>query len=395
VIVDELHEQDDRELIDTLQSSMVSANRPQSLMIYLTTADYDRPSVCNEKYEHAVKVRDKPEKDPALLPVIFEASPKDDPYDPATWRKANPNLGISVGEEELAREAEKAKDNPAYAVEFKRLFLNLRTRQVVDHAIDIALWSACSSPVDPEALAGRACWAGMDFGWRDDFAAVVLVFPDASGNVDVLPYFWLPEDGKRDQRAMPVASFIASRQVILTSGNATDIEAMYDVLRQAREKYDLRTIAYDPANARKQGQDLMAEGFKVVEFYQSKRNYSEPWKWLMADGLKAKKLRHGGHPVLEWMAGNTCVEVDGLDGVMPKKKRSAEKIDGICAMCMGLGAWLIDPDKGASVYEERGLQTIGGDDDEEGERLEGETDEAEEFQPIDWSKRIWADEDDD
>ena len=92
----------------------------------------------------------------------------------------------------------------------------------------------------------------------------------------------------------------------------------------------------------------------MIDFYQSKRNYSEPWKWLMA-ALKDGRVRHGGHPVLRWMAGNVAVEVDGLDGVMPKKKKSAEKIDGICAMCMALGAWLIGPKEDTSfVYNDRG-----------------------------------------
>lgn len=352
VIVDELHEQGDRELIDTLQTSMVSANRAQSVFVSLTTADYDRPSVCNEKYEYAVRVRDAPEKDPAFLPVIYEAAGSDDPYGAATWRKANPNLGVSVSEEELGRLANKARDNPAFAVEFKRLHLNLRTRAVVANAIDMGLWAACSGPVDPAALAGRPCWGGMDFGWRDDYAALVLVFPGEDG-VFVRPYFWVPAAGKRDLRAMPAAGFVAAGLVAVTGGNSTDVDAIYEALRAARREYDLRKVAYDPANARKQGQDLTAEGFQVLEFYQSKRTYSEPWKWLMADGLQGRKLRHGNHPVLTWMAGNTAAEVDGLDGVMPKKKKSAEKIDGVCALCMALGAWLTDPDKGGRTISPR------------------------------------------
>lgn len=345
VIVDELHEQRDRELIDALQTSMVSENRPQSLMISLTTADHDQPSVCNEKYDKAIRVRDNPEKDPAFLPVIFEADPKDDPYSPATWRKCNPNLGVSVSEEELGRLAETAKENPAFDVEFKRLHLNLRTTKVVAGAIEMSLWNSCSGPFDVAALAGKPCWAGMDYGWRDDFAALVFVFPFDDGTVKVLAYFWVPKEGKRDLKKMPASDFVARGLVTVTEGNSTDIEAIYEMIRQARKKYDLRKIAIDLNNARKQTQDLQAEGFKVLEFFQNKRNYSEPWKWMMADGLRAKKLLHGGNAVMKWMAGNTAAEVDGLDGVMPKKKKSAEKIDGICALLMAIGAWLTDPDK--------------------------------------------------
>ena len=374
VIIDELHEQDGRDLIDALTTSMVSANRSQSLFISLTTADFDRPSVCNEKYLHAKRVMADPARDPQFLPVVYEADPADDPYSPATWRKANPNLGVSVGEEELARLARKAQDEPAFDVEFKRLHLNLRTRKLVENAIPLDRWDACGTPFDPATLDGRPCWAGLDFGWRDDYAALGLVFPGPAeaDPVFVLARFWLPEDAKRDLRANPTRQFVASRHVEVTGGNSTDVDAIYEALRDARSRYDLRRVAIDPANARKQGQDLMAEGFEVHEFFQSMRNFTEPWTWLMAN-LADGRVRHGGNPVLRWMAMNVSAEVNGLNQVMPRKRKSAEKIDGVTALCMAIGAWLTDPDRagGDSVYETRGpifISSGGRDGDHEAGR---------------------------
>jgi phage terminase large subunit-like protein len=37
------------------------------------------------------------------LAVIFAANDDDDPADPATWRKANPNLGLAPTEHALRR----------------------------------------------------------------------------------------------------------------------------------------------------------------------------------------------------------------------------------------------------------------------------------------------------
>lgn len=357
VLVDEVHEQRNRELIDTLQTSMVSENRTQSLIVWLTTADFDRPSICNEKYDEAVRVRDNPERDPSFLPVIFEADPKDDPYSPATWRKANPNLGISVSEHELARLATKAKDNPSFKPEFLRLHLNIRASRSVANAIDMAQWNACGAAIDVEKLRGRRCWGAIDFGWRDDYAALVLIFPNDDGTVDVLCFFWVPEDGKRNLKQMPAADFVAKKLVHVSSGSCVDVEDIYETLDMVRDTYELQFVGYDPNNARKQEQDLTRRGFRMKEFAQNKRNYSEPWKWLMAVGLAAKMLRHGGHAVLKWMAGNTAVEVDGVDGVMPKKTKSAEKIDGITALCMAIGVWLTDPDKDGN---EPSVTIIGG-----------------------------------
>jgi phage terminase large subunit-like protein len=50
-------------------------------------------------------------------------------------------------------------------------------------------------------------------------------------------------------------------------------------------------------------------------------------------------LRHGGHPVLRWMAGNVAAEMDAAGNIKPSKKASTEKIDGIVALVMALGVW--------------------------------------------------------
>lgn len=127
IVIDELHAQPNAELYDVLHTGMASQNRAQPLFITLTTADYDRESVCNERYEYACKVRDGNIPDQTFLPVIYEATEKDDWTDPATWSKANPNLGVSVSIDYLKSECEKAQRIPRLQNTFKRLHLNLKT----------------------------------------------------------------------------------------------------------------------------------------------------------------------------------------------------------------------------------------------------------------------------
>lgn len=352
IVVDELHAQPDRELIDVLTTSTASLNRKQTTTIYITTADFDRPSICNEKHDYARKVRDGVIDDPQFLPAVWEADPSDDWADPATWRKANPNLGVSVSEEYLERECKKARSNPSYENTFKRLHLNLKTEQDV-RWLPAAVWAGGGGAFDPAVLEGRDCWGGLDFGWRDDYAALALVF-DLDGVWHALAWYWLPREGRRDKRAEPTRGFVDAGRVTLTPGNSTDVEAIYSLLRSLRETYTIKKIAIDPANARKQGQDLAEDGFAVEEFVQSKRNYNEPCR-LLESLLKDGKFRHGGDPVLAWMASNVTVEINGLGEIMPKKVRSAEKIDGICALVMALGCALTDPRGSGSVYDSEGI----------------------------------------
>lgn len=362
VIIDELHEQDDRALFDALRTSFTSENRKQPLFIQLTTADYDRPSICNERYENAKKVKADPARDPRLLPVIYEADPAE-PWDAeATWERCNPNLDVSVSRDELRRMANEAKDNPAFLIEFRRLHTNVRMQQSATKAIDLQLWDACRRPAPPESdLAGRPCWAGLDLGWRDDFAALFRLWeldrddgaPEADADGNPLPRpvwarwtFWVPQGTRRDLRASPFNEFVAGGHLRVTPGNSTDFSAIRAELEDTRSRYDLRVVCFDPSYARSESDELAAAGFNLLEFGQTHKNYSAPWKWLMADGLKGGLLRHDGDPVARWMAGHVVIEVSGTDGVMPKKRKSPEKIDGITAGCMGIAVYLADPNKG-------------------------------------------------
>ncbi len=80
---------------------------------------------------------------------------------------------------------------------------------------------------------------------------------------------------------------------------------------------------------------------------------TKEWEKLVVSG----KLRHGGNPVLRWMASNVAVEIDAAGNLKPSKKKSAERIDGIVAGIMALGRALLQSESYNSVYdrENRGL----------------------------------------
>ena len=203
VVMDELHAQRDSELVDVLLTSMGARRQP--LMVYLTTSDFERPSVCNEKYEYATKVRDGIIEDPSFLPVIYEAEQDADWTDPEVWEKANPNLGVSLSREYLERECRRAKESAAYINTFKRLHLNIRTQADVAW-IEMDKWSACERELHPDDLEGRPCFAGLDLASTRDLTAFVLYFPD--DDHAVLPFFWVPREGalQRERRDRVPAS---------------------------------------------------------------------------------------------------------------------------------------------------------------------------------------------
>jgi hypothetical protein len=68
-------------------------------------------------------------------------------------------------------------------------------------------------------------------------------------------------------------------------------------------------IVIDPWNATHLATQLSGDGLEAVTFGQGFKDMTSPTKELEKLVLSGK-LRHGGHPVLRWMASNVAVEMD-------------------------------------------------------------------------------------
>lgn len=356
VLFDELHVQKDSELVDTLETS--TGARTQPLMIYMTTSDYERPSICNQKYDYAKRVLDGSINDPSFLPVVYEATAEDDWRSPDVWKKANPNLGISFGEEYLVRQCMKAIESPSYQNTFKRLHLNIKTEQS-ERWLPMEKWdvSGSGATITKDDLLGRVCYAGFDLASTRDLIAFVLYFPEFFA---VLPYFWLPHEtaiSRQESNRINYSGWVNDGHMSLTSGNVADYDVVRRDINTIGESYQIKQIAIDRWNSTQMQTQLMNDGFDVVPFGQGFASLSGPTKEL--DRLVASgSLVHFGNPVLRWNASNVAVERDAADNIKPSKKKSSEKIDGIVALVMAIGRSLADSPEASSIYEERGILTL-------------------------------------
>lgn len=345
VIVDELHAHRSREMLDVMLTAV--AARSQPLIYIITTADYDRPSVCNQKYDYACRVRDGRISDPHFLPIIYEADRDDDWTDPAVWKKANPNLGVSVQLEFLERECQRAKDEPQYENTFRRLHLNQRTEQD-ERLIQIDRWDQGDEPLDINSYLGRTCYGGMDLSATSDFTSFALAFPEPDGeSVAVFVWFWLPETPIRRDEGMEADIAVWTRDGFIerTPGNVVDFGHVVDRILEIRGSFDVREVGCDPWNARHAMQLLIAEGVEVVEFRQGMQSMALPTSRVM-ELMAGGKLKHGGNPVLRWQALNCAGERDSNNNLKFSKKKSAEKIDGMVAMTMAIGRLTITENGG-------------------------------------------------
>jgi phage terminase large subunit-like protein len=351
IIFDELHAQPNRELYDVLNTAM--GKRSQPLMIMITTAGYDRNSICWEQHEYARGVRDGIIDDPTYLPVIYAAEEKDDWTSPATWRKANPNFGVSVKEEFLRQECRVALQSPAYQNTFRRLYLNQWTQQDT-RWLDMAAWDACGAPL-PD-LTGRKCFGGLDLASTTDIAACVLTFPPvAEGERTwLLPFFWIPADNmiERERRdRVPYSTWVRQGLVEATPGNVIDYAYIRQRINELASVYELNEVAYDPWNATQLSLQLQDDGLTMVEMRQGFASMTAPSKELLRLVL-AKQIGHGGNAVLRWMADNVTARQDPAGNVKPDKGKSTNKIDGIVAAIMSLARATSGKNDVGSMYDD-------------------------------------------
>ena len=380
IIGDEVHEWENGDLYTFVHQG--TGARRQPLEFLISTAG-KKSGFGWELWDECQRILSGESEDEETLVVIFAADPDDDWTTEETWRKANPNLGVSPKLEYLRAECQKARELPRLENDFKRYHLNLWTEQAV-RWLPIDAWDRCGL-IDPKSdvprdaqrrvvndrwktlddqLATRQCFGGLDLSTTIDLTAWVLVFPpqEEGGRWIWLPRIFMPEDNiaervRRDRA--PYDLWIKAGALIPTPGNVTDYDRMREQIFADCETYRVDQIAIDRWNATQLALQLQEEGLPVTLFGQGYASMSAPSKELERQVLGGL-IDHGGHPALRWCAGNVAVQSDAAQNIKPTKEpgKSTERIDPLVAGIMGLGVAMQSVDDGRSVYEGRGLIEI-------------------------------------
>jgi len=355
IIFDELHTQPNRDLWDTLTTS--TGSRRQPLTIAITTAGYDKQSICYEIYTYAKKVLEGTIKDESFYSVIYESDNDDDITLESTWKKANPNYGISLKKEYMQRESQRAVDVPSYQNTFRRLMLNQWTDS---HSawLTSGEWNACHQDFDYSILEGKECWGGLDLASTRDLTAFVLLF-NVDGNFVFIPYIFIPEENakKRSERdGVDYVAWLRDGHIYGTSGDVADYNFIRAKINELSKKYRIQSICYDRWNASQLVIDLQNDGANMDPFGQGFVSMSMPTKTLEAEIL-AKNIIHNNNPCINWCMSNVALQEDPAGNIKIAKNKSKEKVDPIIALVMALGCHLTT-ESSDSVYDERDILVL-------------------------------------
>jgi len=343
VIFDELHRQKSRDLWDIFRYG--SPAREQPLLFAITTAGVIGESpICEEQHEYARRILDGLYSDPSYYPCIYGLDQSEDwtvegkpakGNKPATgWYKANPALGEFLPLDRIRQEFTEALEMPTQQNSFRRFRLNQWVGQET-RFIPMEDWKACGDPFNHGDFVGCECFAGLDLSTSRDLTAFVLLFM-RDDCVYVVPHLFIPGDeihkrAKADN--VPYDLWVTQGFLHITPGNQVDYGFIRQTINDLGRLYNIKEIAYDPWGANKLAIELKGDGFEMSEIRQGYKSLSEPTSELLSL-VRSGKLRHGGHPVLSWMADCMTVTQDPAGNIKPVKVhrlQSKKRIDGIAA----------------------------------------------------------------
>lgn len=337
--VDELHAHKTRAVYDVIDSA--TGARSQPLILMITTAGSDTSGICYEQRDYTCKVLEGSVNDPTWFGVIFTLDEGDVWHDPAVWRKANPNLGVSVRTDDMAAAVRKAAAMPSAL----NNVLTKRLNQWVGADtswMPIDDWKRCGNAALQVAdFAGERCWIGMDLAEKRDFAATAKVF-QRGDQWHLFIRLYLNELAVQESGNAHLQGWAHAGYVTVTDGNATDFDVIADDLRNDCKTFDVQEIAFDPAMSRYFATKLVEEGLPLVEIRQAPMFYTQPL--IQVENLVLeRKLTHDANPVMTWMISNVAVTVSKVTGLKhPTKAREENKIDGPVAALMALGRAMVN-----------------------------------------------------
>jgi phage terminase large subunit-like protein len=223
--------------------------------------------------------------------------------------------------------------------------------------IQMDAWDKCRGPVELDKLRDVPCYIGVDLSTKMDLTAVVACWRTSDNTLHYHPLFWVPQDTIKNRpniEASKYEDWIKHRHVTAVPGSSISFEAVRERIKLLGKQYKIKRIACDPRFAGQLMEQLTADGFDVVEFMQNSRRQTEPANEFEAAILDGR-VRHGGNPVLRWMAD--CVEAkQKANGEIildkPDRKKSSKRIDGIVAAVMATACALLDvPRKSIFDYD--------------------------------------------
>ena len=360
-VCDERHAWTTNEMVDVIKTGMGSRSQPLLISISTAGVDTSLPYYSDVQLYCDVMLGIKEMDNHFIMLYLPDEGDRWD--DPETWRKVNPNLGVSLLESYMVAECEEAKlkgGTTLVSFQVKNLNMWVDAPDVWIPDDDVILNNAA---FDVSLLANEECYVGMDLASKNDISAVALFFP----KFNVARFlFVVPEEKVREtEDRVDYRLWASEGWLTVTPGKVLDEEWFVTYLLLQLAPYDVKCLAYDPWAVWNLVPKLERYKEQLMAYQQSIRYMSVPSKWIQTEVLQ-HHLNFLDNPVIRWMFRNVVIYVDPNANIKLNKAKSRNKIDGVVALADAVGGWLnITGGETKEIYKGSTLRVISMDDDDE------------------------------
>jgi len=251
--------------------------------------------------------------------------------DPATWLKANPNLGKTITYDVYHLDVERAEKAPStrndiiakrFGIPMEGYTYFFTYEETIPHRIR-EFW-------------GMPCALGADLSQGDDFCAFTFMFPlhDYSFGVKTRSYITsLTLMKLPGAMRMKYEEFIREGSLHVLDGTVLDMMEVYDDLDEfiRTSEYDVRCLGFDPYNAKEFVTRWEVENgsFGIEKVIQGSRTESVPLGELKILAEERKLIFD--QELMSFAMGNAVTLEDTNGNRKLLKKRAEEKIDNVSA----------------------------------------------------------------
>jgi phage terminase large subunit-like protein len=251
--------------------------------------------------------------------------------DPATWLKANPNLGKTVTYETYQLDVERAEKAPA-----SRNDILAKRFGIPMEGYTYFFTYEETIPHRRKHFDGMPCALGADLSQGDDFCAFTFLFPLRDGfgvktrsYITSLTLHKLP--GAMRQK---YDEFITEGSLHVLEGTVLDMMEVYDDLDAfiQESEFDVRAFGFDPYNAKEFVTRWEAENgpYAVEKVIQGAKTESVPLGELKI--LSEQRLLEFDQNLMMFAMGNAITMEDTNGNRKLLKKRQDAKIDNVAAL---------------------------------------------------------------
>lgn len=262
--------------------------------------------------------------------------------DPATWVKAQPNLGITVSYETYQLDVERAEQAPA-----SRNDILAKRFGIPMEGYTYFFTYEETQPHRPREFWELPCALGADLSQGDDFCAFTFLFPLPNGSFGVktrsyissLTLYKLP--GSMRQK---YEEFIQEGSLHVLECTVLDMMEVYEDLDHFIEemRYDVRAFGFDPYNAKEFVARWEQENgpFGIEKVIQGVKTESVPLGELKI--LSEERMLLFDQSLMTFAMGNAITLEDTNGNRKLLKKRQDAKIDNVAALMDAYIAWKLN-----------------------------------------------------